>query len=265
VALLTLLPFSYAELKKTQYVPKTIEESMFKGFYPRLYDDDLKPREWFPNYIQTYVERDVRQIKGVEDLPTFQKFIKLCAARSGQILNIQSLATDCGISPNTAKGWLNVLEVSYIVFILQPHYKNFNKRLIKSPKLYFWDTGLASYLLGIQREEDLLVHSQRGALFENWVVSELHKSAYSKGNRPSLYFWADKAHEVDVVFENGNDLIPVEIKSADTIQNHLFRSLEYWCDLAHADPTQGYLIYAGDKNLDYQKARIRSWKKLPEF
>lgn len=265
VALFTLLPLSYEEIKITKYKPRTIEESIFNGFYPRLYDDNLLPKEWFPNYIQTYIERDVRQIKDIQDLPTFQKFIKLCAARTGQILNVNNLATDCGISPNTAKSWLNILETSYIVFLLQPHHKNFNKRLIKSPKLYFWDTGLVCYLLGINKNQDLITNSYRGALFETWVMSELHKQYLNKGVRAPLYFWADKAHEIDVVIESSENLIPIEIKSSTTIQNHLFKSLDYWCKLTGFEQSQSYLIYTGEKSQDYNKAQIRPWKNLPHF
>lgn len=262
VALFTLLPFSLEELKKTKHNPKTIEDSLFTGFYPRLYNDRLYPKEWFPNYIQTYVERDVRQIKDVQNLATFQKFIKLCAARTGQILNIQNLAIDCDISPNTAKSWLNLLEASYIIFRLQPHFKNFNKRLIKSPKLYFWDTGLVSFLLGIQNKKELITHPQRGALFETWVIGELFKQFYNKGERAPLYFWADKTHEIDLIFEKGTKLIPLEIKSATTIQNHLFKSLDYWCKLTGFDQSKSFLIYAGDKNFDYKKAKVRNWQSL---
>ena len=265
VALFTLLPLSYEEIKITKYKPRTIEESIFNGFYPRLYDDNLLPKEWFPNYIQTYIERDVRQIKDIQDLPTFQKFIKLCAARTGQILNVNNLATDCGISPNTATSWLNILETSSIVFLLQPHHKNFNKRLIKSPKLYFWDTGLVCYLLGINKNQDLITNSYRGALFETWVMSELHKQYLNKGVRAPLYFWADKAHEIDVVIESSENLIPIEIKSSTTIQNHLFKSLDYWCKLTGFEQSQSYLIYTGEKSQDYNKAQIRPWKNLPHF
>lgn len=265
VALLTLLPFSFSELKKTKYNPRNIEESVFNGFYPRLYDDGLTPQEWFPNYIQTYIERDVRQVKDIQDLPTFQRFIKLCAARTGQILNIQKLATDCGVSPNTAKSWINILETSYIIYRLQPHYKNFNKRLIKSPKLYFWDTGLVSYLLGIEKSQDLITHSYRGALFETWVVSEIHKQFYHEGKRPSLYFWADKCHEIDLVFEKSENLIPLEIKSSNTIKDHLFKSLDYWSRITGFDHANSYLIYSGEKSFDHTKAQIKSWNDLPKI
>jgi uncharacterized protein len=265
VALFTLLPFSISELNKTKYEPKTIEKSLFYGFYPRIYDDQLLPKEWLPNYIQTYIERDVRQIKDVHDLPTFQRFLKLCAARTGQILNINNIAVDCGISPNTAKSWLNVLESSYITFTLQPHYKNFNKRLIKSPKLYFWDTGLVCYLLGIQKQQDLLIHPARGALFETWVISEFHKQFYNQGERPPLYYWRDKQHEVDLILERSTKLIPLEIKSSTTIQKSLFEALKYWCKLASFKTSKSYLIYAGEKEQDYELAQIKSWKSLPDL
>ena len=175
VAKISLLPFSLHELQKAKKAPETIEELLFKGLYPPIHDRALAPYIWYNNYISTYLERDVRQLINVRDLSTFQNFVRMCAARTGQLLNLSALASDCGITHNTAKAWISVLEASYIVHLLQPHHRNFNKRLIKSPKLYFHDSGLAARLLNIQTADQLMAHPARGQLFETWVVSEFLK------------------------------------------------------------------------------------------
>ena len=188
VAIHTLLPLSISELK--DQLPETPEEMIFKGSYARIYSDSVTPREWYPNYVRTYLERDVRQIKQIGDLSTFQRFLKLCAGRMGQLLNLSSLANDCGISVSTAKSWISVLEMSYIVFLLHPHHKNFSKRLIKMPKLYFYDTGVACSLLNIESPEHLTTHYLRGGLFESLIISDLIKNQYNVALEPSHYFWA---------------------------------------------------------------------------
>ena len=187
--LLTLLPFSYHELAGVDIAPSLLEELLYNGGYPRIYDKNLPPSEWHSNYITTYLERDVRALKKIGDLDQFQKFIKMCAARCGQLLNLSSLGNDCGITHNTAKEWLSVLRASYIVFMLQPHFKNFNKRLVKTPKLYFYDTGLLCYLAGITSCSELKTHALRGPIFESWVVSELIKGRFNRVLKENLYFW----------------------------------------------------------------------------
>lgn len=182
----------------------------------------------------------------VQDLDAFQRFVRLCAGRSGQILNLSSLATDCGITHNTARSWVSVLEASYILFLLQPHHANFNKRLIKSPKLYFLDTGLLCWLLGIQASEQLTTHPLRGAIFETWVVSELRKACLNRGERPSFYFWRDSnGNEVDLLIETATGLVPIEIKSGQTLNRDFFTSLERWTALAGAQAENPTLIYGG--------------------
>lgn len=175
-----LLPMSFEELRLTKKCPKTMADFLIKGFYPRIYDQDLDPGEWYADYINTYIERDVRTIKNIGDLNIFQKFIKLCAGRNGQILNLSNLGNDCGVSYNTVKSWISLLETSFIVFLLPPFYKNYNKRIIKSPKLYFFDPGLVCYLLGIQDKQMLDVNPLKGQIFEGLIVSEIAKFFYHR-------------------------------------------------------------------------------------
>lgn len=246
-ALLTLLPFSQTELQQSSLLPPTLEEVLWKGNYPPLYDRPVAPQNWYSNYLRTYVERDVRQILGIRDLGTFQKFLKMCAARSGQLLNLSSLASDCGISHSTASEWINILEATYIIFRIQPHFRNFSKRLIKTPKLYFIDSGLLCTLLEIENPTQLITHAQRGAIFEGWVISELLKSRLHQDLRQNLFFWRDhKGLEVDVVLEKEGKLIPIEIKSGQTIASDWFDALKTFCALAQTEALEPHLIFGGD-------------------
>lgn len=207
------MPLSTHELFEAHYTFDDPFVLLQKGFYPRIYDRDIPAIDWYKSYINTYIERDVRQIKNISDLSKFQLFLKLCVGRIGQLLNISSLASDCGIDHATARSWLSILEASFIIFLLRPHHKNFNKRLVKQPKLYFYDTGIASYLLGIHKAEDLVVHFMKGALFENFVVTELVKQSFNRGREHNLNFWRDShGHEVDVIVNSGQRLIPIEVK-----------------------------------------------------
>lgn len=264
VAILTLLPLSIAELQKNALLPEPIEGLLYKGSYPSLYiTPHITPPEWYPNYILSYLERDVRQIKNVTDLTIFKRFVQLCAGRIGQILNLTSLGNDCGISSNTAKAWLSLLEASYIIYLLHPHYKNFSKRLIKSPKIYFYDTGLACSLLGIETEKQLYTHYLRGGLVESVVISELYKAYYNAGRVPHLYFWRDsKGDEIDCIIEKPEGLVAVEIKAGKTISSDYFDGLNYWSNLTSTDPAHCYLIYAGPENQKRSQATVVSWKSI---
>jgi len=260
VAILTLLPLSINERKENKLLTNNSSSSIYYGGYPRIFEQGLMPSEWYPQYILNYIERDVRQIANVGDISAFQRFIKLCAGRIGQLLNISSLASDCGISPNTAKSWLSILEASYIVFLLQPHFKNFNKRLMKSPKLYFYDTGIACNLLELKSEEAVASHYLRGGLFESMIISDLMKGYYNQGERSSLYFWRDShGNEVDCIIDKGIELIPIEIKAGETIDLSYFKGLDYWNNLAKSDLENGYVIYAGNENQSRSKGNIVSW------
>jgi uncharacterized protein len=257
----TLLPLSLQELSGK--IPKTrYEEWIVRGFYPELYNRNVPSELFYPAYIQTYLERDVRSLKNVGSLAQFNLFLKLCAGRVGQVLNLSTLATDAGISVNTAKAWLSVLEASYIVFRLQPYYKNFNKRLVKSPKLYFNDTGLACHLLGIEQTTLLGTHYALGALFENFVISECCKQRLARGKREGLYYWKDnKGTEVDLLVEDGEEIKAYEIKAGRTANFSYFKNLAYW-DKLTGNKIKGTVIYGGDLNQSTPGGLLKSWREL---
>jgi predicted AAA+ superfamily ATPase len=235
---------------------------MINGGYPRLYAYDLAPQEWYPGYIDTYVERDVRQIQNILDLSTFRRFVKLCSGRIGQVLNVTSLANDCGVSAPTINAWLSLLETSYIVFLLQPYCENFNKRLIKSPKLYFYDTGLACSLLSIQNAEQLFTHYSRGHLFENFVITELMKTLYNQGDRPNMYFWRDKVgHEIDCIIEHAGTVKVIEIKASATMSSSFFTELTSWQKRAGTSSGQNYVVYTGSDDT-WSYGRVVGWKNI---
>ncbi|OGT41128.1 MAG: AAA family ATPase [Gammaproteobacteria bacterium RIFCSPHIGHO2_12_FULL_40_19] len=262
VGFVQLLPFTLSELQDASLAPSNLEKLLFTGLYPPIYARKIPPNTWHSDYIMTYIERDVRQLVNVQDLRTFRRFLQMCAARTGQILNLSSLANDCGITHNTAKSWISVLEASYILFLLPPHYRNFSKRLIKSPKLYFYDTGLVCTLLGLQNSEQLVMHSLRGALFETWVVSELIKNRFNNGLISNLYFWRDsQGHEVDVIIEQGDDLIPIEIKAGQTISSDYFSGLDYWRNLSE-QAVRGKLVYAGKEIQKRNQIDVIGWQKV---
>jgi predicted AAA+ superfamily ATPase len=257
-----LLPFTLDELQKSNEAPLALEELLFKGLYPPIYDRPISSTQWYSDYIVSYLERDIRQLIHVKDLNTFHRFLQMCAARTGQLLNLSSLANDCGISHNTAKAWISVLEARYVLFLLQPHHQNFNKRLIKSPKLYFNDTGLVCTLLNLQNPDQLKTHPIRGALFETWVVGEFIKHRFNQGLMSNLFFWRDsQGHEIDILMDQGDKLIPIEIKAGQTITADYFTALTYWQTLAKQN-IPGWLIYAGNDSQKRNHVNIVSWDKL---
>ena len=264
-AFLELLPLSQQELNTSGLSPETLNGRIHTGGYPALFDRPVTPRRWFPAYVTACVERDVRQLLKVHDLDTFQRFVRLCAGRSGQILNLSSLANDCGITHNTAKAWISVLEASYLVFLLQPHHANFNKRLVKSPKLYFFDSGLLCWLLRIHDPEQLDVHPLRGPIFETFVIGELRKAWVNRGEVPLFYFWRDSnGNEVDLLIESGGKLMPIEIKSGQTVNRDYFKTIERWTELAGAMATNPTLIYAGDDKQSRRGVRVLGWRQVGE-
>ncbi len=246
IATLKLLPFSFAELKGSEFKPDGWERFILYGGYPRVYEQDLSPSDYYPYYLQNYVERDVRKIIKVSDLTLFRKFIRIVAGRIGLELNYQSIAEDIGITGKTVDAWLSVLESSFIVFRLKTYYKNFGKRIVKSPKIYFYDTGLACSLLGIRSTRDLQSHFARGALFKNLVICEIIKRALNYGEEQQLYFWKDSnRNEVDLLIERGARLIAVEIKSGKTVHDEFFKSFHYLRKfMSGVDP---YLVYGGNE------------------
>ncbi|TAE30778.1 MAG: DUF4143 domain-containing protein [Cytophagales bacterium] len=227
-------------------MPGTLDELLLRGSYPRLIANDLEPTDFFSSYIQTYLERDVRSLKNISDLSTFTRFLRLCAGRIGSTLNLSSLASDVGVAVNTAKAWLSVLEASYVIFLLPPYYDNFSKRLIKSPKLYFHDTGLVCSLLGLRRADLVETFYMRGNLFENLVVSEVLKHFYHRGQSAPCYFWQDKTgREVDLLVETGTGLLPIEVKAGMTLNRDYFDQLTYWNKLSGNQATNSYVVYGG--------------------
>jgi len=262
VGMLQLMPFSLGELKAADIALPDLDNLLFRGLYPALYDRKLTPTHWHASYIMTYVERDLRQLVNVRELATFQRFLRMCAARVGQLLNLSSLATDCGITHNTARSWLSVLEASYLVFLLQPHFRNFGKRLVKTPKLYFHDPGVAAWLLNIQDPHHLAVHPQRGGLFECLVASELMKARFNNALSSNLYFWRNNSgDEVDLIIDRGQELVPVEIKSGQTLTSDQFKGLDRWRSIT-GSTTHNYLVYGGRESRQRGETRIVSWREL---
>ena len=262
-AILKLLPFSISELQNEKLVPDSYEQLIFTGMYPGIYDRNIGPEYFYPSYISTYIERDVRQIKNIENLNSFSNFLQLCAGRTGQVVNMNSLATDAGISPNTASSWLSILEASFIIYFLQPYYENFNKRIIKSPKLYFYDTGLVCSLLGIRSADQVRTFHSKGALFENLIITDLIKRRLHKGENPKFYYWQNKTkQEVDLIIDKPYGPVPFEIKSGMTMNDNYFTNLKYWQKLSGEKPGNLNVIYGGDTSLRTSSGNFISWKKL---
>ncbi len=256
-----LLPFSLAELAAADLLPETLDALLWRGGYPPLYDRPVDPQDWFPNYIATYLERDVRQLLAVRDLSLFQRFVRLCAGRNGQLLNLSALANDCGISHTTAREWMSVLQASYLVHLLPPYHANFGKRLVKAPKLYFLDTGLAAALLGIKDAATLNLHPMRGALFEALVVAEFVKQRFNDGKPAALYFWRDSTgNEIDLLFEVGTGLQAVEVKSGATFVRDWLRGLRRWQGLAGDQALPPWVIYGGDAGYRREGVEVIPWR-----
>lgn len=263
VAYLSLLPFSMKEIES--YFPeKTENEHILQGFYPPIYDQQLPYNEWIPNYIRTYIERDVRQIKNITDLLVFERFLRLLAGRTGQELNYSSLSVEVGVDVKTIQSWIGILESSFIIFLLRPYYKNYNKTIVKRPKLYFYDSAIACSLLQIKTVDHLTNHPLRGALFECFVVAEVVKKQINENDDIKLYFWRDKTgREVDLIMDTPTETIPIEIKAGKTIHQEFFKNLKYWMKLS--GEKKGKAIYAGDMEQKRSEGiDIISWKNVHE-
>ncbi|MDR3331370.1 MAG: ATP-binding protein [Synergistaceae bacterium] len=257
---LSLLPLCLPELREAGYEKGGADQVLYDGFYPAVHVRDVEAEQWYNSYIGTYLERDVRSMTAVKDLSAFQTFLKLAAGRCGQILNFASLGASAGVTHNTAKAWLSVLQASFIIFLLRPFHRNYNKRLIKAPKLYFYDTGLVSRLLGLTIHEQLPLHPLRGAIFENFVISETLKSFYNSARSPQCFFWRDSAgHEVDMILEENARAFPVEIKSGKTVASDFFDGLRRWEDMSGAKG--GALVYGGDENYEREGFNVVSWDR----
>lgn len=263
-ALLKLLPFSITEVKNN-YGFSNIEEVLYKGFYPRIYDQNLDPTQALGDYFETYVERDLRQLIQVKNLTVFEKFVKMCAGRIGQLLNLNSLGNDVGISQTTAREWLTILEASYIVFLLEPYHANIKKRLVKSPKLYFYDVGLASYLLGIENKSHVFHHPLKGNLFENLVVTEILKYRFNKGKRNNLNFYRDSAgNEIDVIYNIAQNALPIEIKAGETVAAEFFKGFKVFEKIAGSFPFGKLIIYGGTREESRGNTKIVNFSKIKE-
>lgn len=255
-AILKLLPMSLEELFDAG-IEISLDEVLLKGGYPRIYKDDLDPTKAYSNYFQTYVERDLRQLIYVKDLVQFQRFVRICAGRVGQLLNLEGIGHDVGLSSHTVREWISILEASFIIFRLPPYFENFGKRIVKSSKLYFSDVGLATYLLGIGNVEQMSRDPLRGHLIENLVVLELMKARLNHGLDPNLYHFRDShGHEVDVIFQSGNQLIPIEIKASQTFHSEFLKNIEYFRDLTKERCNMGNLVYAGEQEFIIKSCKV---------
>lgn len=264
VALFKLFPFDFSELKLGGWLNDSYEELMIKGFYPALYNRGIDSSSFYSNYLQTYVQRDVSELIAIKDMSTFRRFVVLCAARAGQLLNLSALANQCGISQPTAKAWLSALESSYIVFLLYPYYKNFSKRVVKTPKLYFYDSGLLSHLLKINRIEQVINESVKGVIFENMVVSEYYKQMYHNNiTQTDMWFWRDThGNEVDLFIQRPEYDEAIEIKATQTVMYDLFKGLNYYSNLVQDESLRKSLVYGG---LEYQERNFASvipWQEI---
>ena len=273
-AVLHLLPLSRVELERQHQAEPTelgvlfgnaasglnLWQTIRTGFYPRIHDRAIPPEVWLPDYLQTYLERDVRALTNVGDLGLFERFLSLTAGRAAQLLNYSSVANDCGAAVDTIRRWVSVLETSFIVFLLRPHHRNFNKRIVKTPKLFFYDTGLLCHLLGIRAESQLVSHPLRGPIFENYVVAEVAKAYLHHRLAPPLFFWRDQTgHEIDLLIADGEQLWPVEIKSGETLDGRVLDTLRWWTRLAGAGPGEATLVYGGSGSQTRDGMAVRPW------
>lgn len=264
VAILKMLPLSLNEIQNNANI--STDKLMINGFYPAIYSKQLNPNKAYRNYYESYLERDLRQLIKLKDLGLFQKFVRICAGRVSNIFNASTISSEVGVSVKTIQEWISLLETSYIAFRLPPYYDNIKKRLIKSPKLYFYDVGLASYLLGIENERQLLRDPARGALFENLVIVEAMKQRLNRGMDPQFYFYLDSNHyEIDLVLKKGKYLYPFEIKSAQTYHTDFFKGLKRFKRLFHDKVQEQFLIFDGDTELVTQGIRLSNFRKLPSI
>lgn len=262
VGVLELLPLTYGEYLSHQPKSKNIWEYLFYGQYPRPAAQNILSTDWTSSYLRTYVERDVRSLLAVQNLSKFQTFLKLCAGRHGQLLNLSSLAVDAGISQTTATSWISMLEASYLCFRLCPYYNNFKKRLVKMPKLYFYDSGLVCFLLGIETPQQLEIHTLRGAIFEGFILSEMYKKRFNQGQQSNLYFWRDHLGlEIDIVREIGQQLQSIEIKSSATFQSSFLDNLRKFSKIDHPQ-MNNTLVYCGDDDFFQGDIHVRSWESF---
>jgi predicted AAA+ superfamily ATPase len=266
IAYVTLLPLSINEMIEGNILREDINDILWRGNYPAIYSVKPKPSDWYANYIRTYVERDVRQIRNIENLTSFSKFMRICATNIGQLLNLSSIGNELGIDQKTIKAWLSILESSYVIYLLQPYFTNQRKRLVKTPKLYFYDTGLASFLLGLNGKKDIANYYGRGSLFENFIITEFLKENFNQGLYNQFYFWRDKTgNEIDLIIEKGVQKTLIEIKASQTYNASMLKAVEYYKNNV-AEKNKAVLIYTGDMNYTLKNnTSIRNWKYIKEI
>lgn len=259
IGYIDLLPLCYAEIIQFKRKDYSIEELILNGCYPELYDKNRKPTLWYPAYIRTYIERDVKQIRNIENTLVFNRFLQLCAGRTGQQLNISALSNETGVEIKTVQAWLSILQSSYVIHLLPPYHKNFNKRVVKTPKLYFLDTGLACSLLGIHEKKELVNSHFRGALFENYVIMEMLKQKYNVGSAAGFYYWKENnGLEIDLLVDDGREMIAHEIKATATFNESLLKSLHQWGKVSGS--RKGVLLYNGQMELNEKHyPQVRNW------
>ncbi len=261
VSIFKLLPFSIRELSRSSILKSDHLHQILYGFYPRIYSQNLAPHDFYPDYLETYIERDVRQIKNIGDLTNFQRFLKLLAGRIGQLLNLSTLASDVGVSYKTISSWISLLESTYIVFRLSPFYKNFGKRIVKSPKIYFYDTGILCYLLGIDKVSELETHPLIGNIFENMIVADIKKQIFNQRLSSEIYFFRDNHNnEIDLIIKNGSKLYPLEIKLGSSFNNDYLKGINFWNSLQKND-SKGYVVYTGDDDM-IKNTKFLNWKSV---
>ena len=264
--ILNLLPFSLSELQQAKLSKKTLYEQLYYGGYPALLYWQDEPMVWYQSYIESYLERDLRHLLNVMDLNTYRTFVMLCASRCGQMLNLSNLGEDCGVAHNTAQRWISILETSFLAHKLRPYYKSYGKRLVKTPKLYFLDSGLLCAMLRIRSIEELTYHSLRGSIFETWVIAEAIKCIANQGGRPELFFWRDKAgHEVDLVWQEGEKLHALETKSSETIKTEFAHGLRVLGDLVGSELKSKTLLYGGEENQRRSDYDLLSWRNIDQL
>ncbi|QEC45702.1 ATP-binding protein [Pseudobacter ginsenosidimutans] len=263
VALFKLLPLDFNELRSAQLLETTYLHAAIKGFYPAIFDRLIDPVVFYSNYLQTYIEKDVTELLNIKDLKVFRTFVNLCAGRAGQLVNVSALANECDITNHIARAWLSLLESSYIIFLLQPYHQNFNKRQIKTPKLYFYDTGLLSYLLGIRTPEELSENRSKGQVFENMVIAEYQKKNHHQYLHYDYFFWQDSnGNEVDLLRKTSNGFDIAEIKATETVSNALFKEMDRFEQLAQPAIVEKALIYGGNENENRSNYNVTSWKNI---
>ena len=260
IGYIDLYPLCYQEILQFNEKDLTAEELIFQGCYPEIFDKNRKPSLWYPAYIRTYIERDVKQIRNIENTLLFNRFLQLCAGRTGQQLNISALSNETGVEMKTIQAWLSILQSSFIIYLLPPYHNNFNKRVVKTPKLYFVDTGLACSLLGIHKKSELDNSHFRGALFENYVISEMMKQKYNSGSNEGFYYWKENnGLEIDLLIDTGKKLIPHEIKASATYNDSLLKNLKNWERLTQAD--ESILLYNGSLEFNFNDTiQVKNWK-----